>query len=66
MYLTDLPADLPVVKGSEISDELHHPGARKLNALCGRWKSPGEANNNPAYTVMFVTRTETLPDAREA
>ena len=35
--------------------------ARKLNAVCGRWKSPVQANNNPANTVMFVTLTENPP-----
>ena len=58
-YLTDLP----VVKGSKISDELLLPGARKLHAVCVRWTSPGQASGNSAYTFMFVTLTEGLPES---
>jgi hypothetical protein len=53
----DYLRDLPVVKGSEISDEIALPGARNLHAVCARWKAPGQAGGNPSLSPMFVTMT---------
>ncbi|MGH6616856.1 hypothetical protein [Sphingomonas sp.] len=53
----DYLRDLPVVKGSEISDEIALPGARKMHAVCVRWRSSGRARGNPGLSPMFVTIT---------
>lgn len=53
----DYLRDLPVVKGSEISDGIALPGARKMHAVCVRWRSSGRARDNPGFSPMFVTIT---------
>jgi hypothetical protein len=58
-YLTDLP----VVKGSEISDEIALPGARKLHAVCVRWKSIDQVGGNPPFSPMYVTLTAGFPES---
>jgi len=47
----DYLRDLPAVKGSEISNEMAAPGARKLHAVCVRWKSK-EVAGSPVYVTL--------------
>lgn len=48
----DWLADLPVVKGAEISDEIVPQGRRGLRAVCVRWRSPDRTGG---YAFNFVT-----------
>lgn len=57
----DLLPDLPVVKGSEISDEIGLRTAQKLHAVCVRWTSPDKAGGTSAFSVMGVTLVQGLP-----
>jgi hypothetical protein len=57
----DYLSDLPVAKGSEISDEIGLRMAQKLHVVCVRRKLSDGVGGNPTFSSTGVTLVRGLP-----